>query len=230
MDFTTYKFRCSSLGKLMTEARSKSETLSETTKTYLRELFIEEVFGRKKDFSNKFTEKGLYTEEDSLELMQNHYGKLIIKNKELFENEYIKGTPDIILSDRIADAKSSWDIFTFFGADGTDKNYYWQLQGYMWLVGRQNADLVYCLNNAPEHQIVQEKSKRMYQRGLIDGTVEFNEMELEVEKDMIFDDIPAQKRIKVFSFEADGSGIDALINRIMEARGYLNQLFEDYAK
>ena len=37
------KIRCSSLGKIMTSPKSKGEVLSQTTKTYLKELAIEEV-------------------------------------------------------------------------------------------------------------------------------------------------------------------------------------------
>lgn len=40
------KFRCSSIGKLMTEPKSKSEgPLSVGAKTYIRELAAQEIFG-----------------------------------------------------------------------------------------------------------------------------------------------------------------------------------------
>jgi hypothetical protein len=45
------KIRCSALGKIMTNSRSKSEVLSKTCKTYLQELAIEEMYGIKKEFS-----------------------------------------------------------------------------------------------------------------------------------------------------------------------------------
>ena len=35
------KYRCSSLGKLMTSPRTKSELLSETAKTYIQDYFKE---------------------------------------------------------------------------------------------------------------------------------------------------------------------------------------------
>lgn len=222
-DFTNYKFRPSSLGKLMTNARSKSEPLSETTKNYLKEIFIEEVYGRRKDITNKYTEKGLLVEEDSLNCITKHYGKLFIKNKDRIENDFIVGTPDIILADKIIDIKSSWDIWTFADADGSNKDYYWQLQGYMFLTGKTQADLVYCLNNSPEHLIVQEKRKQMYAKGLVDqeGTPEFDEMEAEVEKNMIYDDIDLAERIKVFPFVYDPAGVEQMKVKIFEARAYL---------
>ena len=42
-------FRCSSFGYIMTEPRSKSETLSETTKTHLVEKFVSTKYGRETD-------------------------------------------------------------------------------------------------------------------------------------------------------------------------------------
>lgn len=210
----------------MTNPRNKSETLSETTKTYLKQIFIEEKYGRKKEITNKYLTKGLLMEEDSLSLASEHYGKLLVKNKETLENSFVKGTPDIKMGDAgILDIKTSWNIFTFADADGTDKDYYWQLQGYMYLTNRTEADLAYCLVNAPEHLIVQEKSRRMYQLGLTDDMHEaIEEMENEVEKEMKFDDIPAAERIKVYHFEFDPKGFIALEERVKAARSYLNTL------
>jgi hypothetical protein len=225
MDFSNYKFRCSSLGKLMTNARSKSEPLSATTKSYLKEIYIEEVYGRKKEIKSKFLEKGKFAEDDSLGLATDHYKRLLIKNEETLENDWIKGTPDIMLGDvKILDVKSSWDLFTFFDVDGTNKDYYWQLQGYMNLTGRKEAELAYCLVDTPLHIIVSEKNKMQWALGLQEGTPEFDEMETEVEKNMTFGDIPAEKRIKTYSFEFNEEGFEQLKQKIALCRIYLNSI------
>jgi hypothetical protein len=39
------KVRCSALGAIMTNPRSKTETLSETTKTYVKEMVLEHKYG-----------------------------------------------------------------------------------------------------------------------------------------------------------------------------------------
>jgi hypothetical protein len=209
----------------MTEPRAKSEILSETTKTYLEELWIEAVYGRTKEIFNKYIEKGLYTEEDSLTLVQKHYGGgLVLKNKERFENEYISGEPDYIMGDRIVDVKSSWDMHTYFKSKGDNKDYYWQGQGYMMLKDKKKFDLVYCLNNAPIHMIVAEKNRMVYQKFLEEGTDAYDEMELQVEKNMMFDDLKPEDRIKVFNYDYDEAGINKLILKIMVAREYMNNL------
>jgi hypothetical protein len=225
MDFTNYKFRCSSLGKLMVNPRSKSEVLSETTKAYLREIYIEEVHGRRKEIDSKYLEKGLFVEDDSLGIASGFYGKLLIKNEDTLENDYIKGTPDIKLGDvKILDVKSCWDIWTFAAVDGTNKDYYYQLQGYMNLTGRKEADLAYCLADTPTHLIVQEKSRTMFKLGLQEGTKEYDEVENQIEKNMTYSDIDEKDRIKVFQFKYDEEGFEKIKVRIFEARSYLNTI------
>ena len=51
--------RCSSLGKIMTEPKTKTEgILSVGAKTYIRELAQQEILGVEFSFSSKETEKG----------------------------------------------------------------------------------------------------------------------------------------------------------------------------
>ena len=208
----------------MVESRCKSDPLSATTKGYLQELYIAEVYGRQRDITNKYLEKGTLVEEDSLTLASKHYKKLLIKNKEWFQNDLLCGTPDVIRPNKIIDIKSSWDIWSFAAADGTNKDYYWQLQGYMNLKGRSRAELVYCLVNTPEHLIVSEKNKLIYKLGLDESSEAFIEAEAEIERNMTFDDIPERKRVKVFKFKYDQSAIDRLTERIYLCRDYLNSL------
>jgi len=65
----------------MVEPRSKNELLSETTKKYLREVMIYEKYGRKKDISNKYIEKGLAVEEDAITLYS-RFTKVFYKKNE----------------------------------------------------------------------------------------------------------------------------------------------------
>ena len=226
MDFSNYKFRASSAGYLMVRPRNKKETLSESTKIYLRDIFIQETYGRHKQISSRAMEKGNYVEEDSLSLMSNYFGKLLLKNKKSYLNEFFKGTPDIVLSDKIADAKSSWDIFTFFNANGSNQKYFYQMQVYMDLTGLEIAYLFYCLNNAPEHLIVQEKTKQMYKLGLVgaEETEAYAAMEIQIDKNMTFDDIPKKERLKSFVYNYDKNVVDELKAKVVEARSYLNNL------
>ncbi len=68
------KIRCSSLGKIMTAPRSKSEVLSQTAKSYIEELAKEHLFGIKKVFKSRYTDKGNEVEEKAIELTEEVLG------------------------------------------------------------------------------------------------------------------------------------------------------------
>ena len=74
----------------MTNSRSKSEVLSKTCKTYLQELAIEEMYGIRKEFSSRYTDKGNLVEDESISLAQEvlDFG-LMYKNEEHFNNDYL---------------------------------------------------------------------------------------------------------------------------------------------
>lgn len=224
MKFYNYKFRCSGLGYLMTKPRKKSETLSETAKSYLKDVYMREVYDRDYILDNKYLEKGNYAEEDSLTLVTQNLKKLLTKNKKEYKNKWVKGTPDVILDDKIIDIKTCWDMRTFMNKDSVESNYFWQLQGYMWLTNKDSADLIYTLVNTPEHLIVQEKSRRMYQTGFQEGTEEWDNEESRIEKLMLFDDIKPKLRMRVYTIDREDIYIEQIQDKVKEARNYLNTL------
>lgn len=225
MNFDNYKFRCSQAGALMTEPRSKSETLSETTKTYLLECYIGAKYNRFKDITSKFLEKGLNVEEDSITLYSTIKKELFFKNEDKFSNDFICGTPDIITDDLVIDIKSSWDIFTFRKSlDSDNKNYWWQLQCYMALTGKKKSILAYCLVDTPESIITREIKKAMYQSGVSNTSESFLEYEIEMLRYYTFQDIPVEERIIEKEIEFDPDAINRLHERIIQCREYLNNL------
>ena len=222
MEANNILFRCSALGNLMTEPRSKTEVLSETTKTFLNEYYAFLKYGRKKDIINKYIQKGLAVEEDAITLYSRITGDLFIKNEERVKNDFIIGTPDL-MTDPIVDIKSSWDIFTFLKAKHytLDKGYYWQLQGYMWLTGIKNAKLVYCLVNTPDQIINDQKRKFMWNANQIDESQLSEEAFIEIERNCIYDDIPMSERLHSFDIEFNPEDIERLKTRIEDCRYYL---------
>jgi CRISPR/Cas system-associated exonuclease Cas4 (RecB family) len=202
------KIRCSAIGKIMTNARGKSEVLSKTCKTYLQELAIEEMYGIKKEFSSRYTDKGN-----------------IVENEEHFSNDYLTGTPDVNTNDILLDIKSSYDgtTFPFFAEEIPTKDYYYQLQGYMALTGKRESLLVYCLTNTPSEIVEDEVRREHWKNHLID---ESEELRQEVESKHNFDHIPTEKRIKTFEVNYDEEVIQAIYKRIEECREYYNTLIQ----
>jgi hypothetical protein len=228
-DWGKQRFRASATGLLMTDPRSKSELISETTKAYLIEVYINVMYGRKKEIISKAMQKGLMQEEDSLTLLSRVEKTLFVKNEENLKNDWLTGTPDIIhiLPDGkkfIRDTKTSWDIFTFWKAktNGIDKGYYWQLQSYMDLTGAENASLDYCLVNTPPALIESEKRKWAWNQGIINPDDEISQEAFAViEKNCIFDDIPIEQRVHSIPVARNQEDINRLHERIELCREWM---------
>lgn len=209
------KIRCSQIYRIMTDPRSKKAKedgeLSETTKTYLQELWIEKKYGRRKEVKSKYLEKGNEKEEASITLLSNVSGKLFFKNEQFYENDFLTGTPDIVKPELI-DIKTSWDIHTFFSNHTrfgavVDKNYKYQLQGYMALTDAPSATLVYCLVNTP----VELAEKEMQWNG-------------KTAEDVFFDDIPEAERVITQTVERDEKVISDIYSRIENVRRHWDKL------
>jgi hypothetical protein len=237
MDFSNTKFRCSSLGHLMTDPQSKAAKdrgdLSESAKTHLIDVYVSRKYGRQTDVTSKYLEKGHAVEEDSITLYSRVNKVFYKKNTENLTNDYIMGTPDlfkgksITAASHIVDIKSSWDIFTFFRNLSKDINklYYWQLMGYMDLTGAPTATLAYCLVNTPETMILDEERKLMWKMNA--GTIEnpeYIDACAELRKLAIYDDIPMNERVIEFQIERDNQGIEKMHARVTAARTYLQEL------
>lgn len=229
MNFDNHKFRCSSLGHLMVEPRSKTELISETTKTHLMDVYVSSVFNRRSDITSKFLEKGTLVEDESIDLLSSVDKEFYIKNETHFSNDYIMGTPDIIHENDgvklIIDIKSSWDIYTFSRSfNKENKMYYWQVLGYMELLGAKTAKVVYCLVDTPDFMIDRELKKALYQSGIDENSKEFIEYAAEMREYYKYSDIPKAKRVFPKDYVFNSEHLDQLYSRIQDCRQYLNTI------
>jgi hypothetical protein len=216
--------RCSSLGKLMIEPRSKSEVLSQTAKSYIEDLFNELEFGYRKEFSSRYTDKGLEMEDEAIQFASEQFDwEFVVKNTERFTNDYITGEPDINTDSLLADIKCSWSLDTYpmFEAEMKNKDYYWQLQGYMWLTGKTEAELVYCLMNTPLQIVEDEVRRAHWKAGLIDEDIDLRH---EVQTKHNYDNIPSKLRVKRYIVERDEKAIEKIIEKVEIAREYYKML------
>lgn len=226
-DFSEYKFRCSSLGALMTEPRSKAEVLSETTKAELVKIYVEQVYGRSKEITSKYVEKGLAVEEDSITLLSQVKDKFLVKNVHRYTNDFITGEPDI--TSPLYDTKSCWDIHTFYAAKTKklSKDYEYQMLGYCDLTGSSEGTVAFCLIDTPLGLIEDEKRKLFYRMQVPTmENPEYLEACAQLEKEMTFGDIPIQERIHEVTVQANVEMMDAVCKRIVLCREWLN----DFAK
>lgn len=182
--------RCSSLPKIMTSPRSKSEVLSETAKSYIKQMAKEDFLGYSSELSNKYLEKGIQCESQSIELLNSVLFTSYEKNAERRSNDFLTGEPDIITEDLIIDIKTSWSLDTFpmLVEDVNLKDYEMQLRGYMMLFNVDKAMLAYCMVDTPEH-LRSYESEELHMVSHIDPTKRVTMLTIErdekIEQDII---------------------------------------------
>ena len=216
--------RCSSLGKIMTKARNKKDGLSVTAKSYIKEYVLAEKFGIYKEFWSRYTDKGNECEDESIKLVGDVLDVgFIYKNEEHFKNDFISGTPDVNTSNTLIDVKTSWNAITFpwFTENIPNKDYYYQLQGYMWLTGKTESLLVYCLIDTPELMLQDEIRREHWKLNKIEQD---EELEAEIRQKHTFDYIPKQRRIKSYLVKYDQQVIDDIKEKVILCREYAKEL------
>lgn len=227
-------FHASQLGKLMTEPKTKAAKeageLSETTKSHIEEIWLENEYGYKEELLNAEIRKGKLCEQGAIDFVQLvHGGEMRVKNVLLFENSHLSGTPDIITMKEgievIEDIKCSFTVRTFFKAECREgDNYWWQGQAYMDLTGARSFRLIYVLMQTPEN-IVNELKKRVYFINDCDeSSPEYKASCEQIEANHTISHIPFEKRIKIFEFGYDQEAIHSLYARIDKCREYYNSL------
>ena len=220
------KIRSSAIGKIMTNPKTKGESLSQTTKTYLQELAVQEVYGIRKEFSSRYTDKGNEVEELSIALCNDVLNLgFIYKNEEHYSNDWITGTPDVNTNEILLDVKSSFDAttFPFFDTELTNKMYFYQMQSYMWLTEKQESLLCYCLIDTPLQIVEDEIRREHWKASLIEESLDLRAF---VQAKHTFGHIPKEKRVKTFKIAKDDEVIESIKTRIEECREYYNNLIE----
>lgn len=196
-----FKIRASSAGTLMTNPRSKNESISVTVKTFLQDWVKESIYGFRKDIKSKYLTKGLTLEDTAIdktiEWLDIKFG---MKNEKFFENDYFTGTPDLIVDGIVYDTKCSWDAYTFplFEDEIPTSDYFYQLQVYMHLAGCNTAKLVYVLLDTPE--------------------------ELTYEVKRTYEHLDKKFRIKSYDIAYEPEIIEELKKRVIAAREYISTL------
>ena len=203
------KFRCSSLGKLMTEPKSKTEVLSVGAKTYIRELAAQEIFGVDFVVSSKAMEKGIEAEGDSIDLLNSVRGLSLVKNTDRRSNDFITGECDLFDASarRGHDIKTSWSIATFpiTVADCEDKLYEWQMRGYMALWDAEEWEVNYCLVDTPERLIA------------------FEPMDLHV-----VSHLPEWMRVTTWTIKRDLEKEAAIFEKVKAANEYMKLVLQEF--
>lgn len=208
-----YRFRASSLGLIMTDPKSKDETLSAGAKTEIEKLAKQLVYGYDEIVSSKYMDKGIQVEDQSIELYNAVFFTSHAKNTERKTNDWITGECDIHHPGKIIDIKSSWSLATFPSTSraGQDKGYEWQGRAYMWLWDEPEFEIAYCLVNTPDDLIGWEDSSLHY--------VDHINQELRVTRVPYKRDKSLEDKIKL-RVEAANEYMDLMVKQIADEHNF----------
>lgn len=213
-------------------AKPKGDAIiSKGAETHVKNWLKEQQTGKKKVIVSKYTSKGNIAEPDAIKMLSEYldFG-ILCKNHEVFYNTYISGEPDIILKkDGITiDVKASWDIDTFpmYETCLPNIDYYWQGQGYMDLTGCKKHIVAYVLVNTPTHLIESDSRRYCFMNGISDTICE-TDINILFEKNMTYDDVPMDLRIKLFEFDYDPDAVSDICLRVEGCRGYIHKLLNE---
>lgn len=171
----------------------KGNDLSVGCKTFLQEWYTNE----REEIRSKYIDKGNFVENDLIDFAATQLGLgLAQKCLQGRSDEYFIGTCDVDV-EYIIDVKASWNIKTLQQAvmNGLDKDYEWQLRGYMHLYGKARSILFY---------------------GLMDTPADAN-----YGNEVTYSHIPDNERWVAYEVLHNPELIDAVIERVKQCRIYL---------
>jgi len=197
-----FKIRCSSIGKIMTPPKKTKDAdaglLGDTAKSCAEEWF----HGEYEPIKSKYLDKGIMLEDKLINFCESQLPYFdLVKNEEYRSDDYITGTPDIIVNDfnLIIDVKCAWSLKTLYdiASNGLNKDYYWQMQGYMHLFNKDKAIVFHGLLNTPA--------------------------EINYGHEVIYENLPANERFVYFEVERNDDDIKRIVDKVVQCRIYLNE-------
>jgi hypothetical protein len=235
--------RPSQLGQLMTKGRSKNKIFGETAMKIIQEAVLLEKYNiQPNDIYNSKLDKGVFNEKQNIALAKKVLNWQDVNPEAPQEkrvNSFFIGKPDINTRTLLADIKSSWNAQTFpWFDDPKNKIYYAQLQAYMDLTGKKQAELVYVLSNHPEHIVASEIKKLTYYfvdrphlfieaNGIDDMWALAEEKATNIiNKEAYYNHIPDNKKVRRFVIKRDDDFIKEAHERVLEARKIYDELIK----
>lgn len=202
MESKIYRHRASASGLLLTNGKDELK-LGATMITHLKKWYAEEKSGVREEIRSKYFDKGNMCEADAIDITAERLGFGILeKNQVHFSDAHFQGTPDVYTDELVIDTKCSWDYSTFLDAvtSPINKDYEAQLQVYMHLLGLKKAKLVYVMLDTPA--------------------------EANYGEDVFYSHLPIEKRFFAFDLEYDPAMIEAMQEKVENARIFLKQYDE----
>jgi hypothetical protein len=233
---------------------AKDVVLSDSCVNYLLEAYAwetERMCSITKEMDVEYFERGRKTEPESVGLLSFVDDTPYVKNEERFENAFLSGIPDILeiggraliddsggseiyWTKRIRDIKSCRDYPTFLYKmhKGLDPGNEDQLKGYGDILECGDLGVAFTLPTMPESIRAGYKIKLAYKmNAAIDQDPEFEKAWANLERSMIFDHIPAARRVyKIPVAPFTPAEQQATYERVRHCREWLHNFHTQYLK
>lgn len=239
--FTKYEITVNNYWNKLEKAKAEADRLellehdiqlSDGCKTHLLDLHTCFSFDRPtRDLKTKYFKKGTRLEPQAIALYSDTVGRFYRKNEDRLDDGYIMGEWDFDDDIVVYDTKVSWDCWTFrrnikYRENPRSCPYYPNMQGYMRILKKPKAKLVYTLLDTPRDLINAEKRKLLYD---FVGTPEmYEEACVELERNLTYTDIDPKKRIIEVEIPRDEEYIERIPKVVDCCRTYLNNLKDFY--
>lgn len=246
-DEITSKQRIELTRLIQKKEKSREVKLGDVAIQYLLEAYAWETEGMcsiTKEMDVEYFERGRKTEPESIKLLSFVDNMVYQKNEERFENEFLSGIPDVLhywslrdYSDKartVRDIKSCKDYPTFLYKihKGLDPGNLEQLQGYGDILECEDLAVVFTLPTMPEEMRNGYKMKLAYKmNAAIDQDPEFEKAWANLERSMIFDHMPPQKRVfKIPVAPFTEAERQTVYERVKVCREWLHNFHTTYIK
>lgn len=204
--------------------KNKEAYISQGAKTAVEDWLKTKIYGRRVEADSKYTLKGKEVEHYAIGILGELHNWFYTKNEQTLENDFLIGTPDIIEENEIIDIKCPWDFSTFPLFDKSPKiDYFYQLQGYMWLTGRKKGRVIYLLLDAPDHLIEREIANALRNANCLRDEA----IEERVKKQLTYDGVDWKYRVKEFTIEYDEAVIEVIKERVNACKRYAIELMNE---
>ncbi|QDP50818.1 MAG: hypothetical protein Unbinned2903contig1001_8 [Prokaryotic dsDNA virus sp.] len=230
-----FKIRCSSIGKIMGNPRSKVDRelglLTKDAQSVVIDQIAKDLYNFKEEISSKYLTKGNRNESEAILLLSRVLGEFtLFKNTKRFEDDFMSGEPDIITKDAIIDVKNSYNGKTFTKValqdDLDNKMYYYQIQGYMHLLKKKKGYIAYCLTNCDDDLIQREINNNIYNLNESIKSIsdeDYTIIENRVKSTLTYDDIDDEAKVKIFQVDYDPKVIEEIQERVVKCREFYDQ-------
>lgn len=231
-----FRARCSKVIDILAEPKNKKDLVSVGSQTYCKKWLKNTLFKRYDIINTKYTQKGLDTEEDALNVLVRVLKLgMVYKNTERKTNDWITGECDFIYQDVIYDNKSSYSLDTFpMFDDKLEPKYYAQMQGYMDLWGLKKAKVCYTLVDTPIDILRKElrwldSDNEKQQKAINHVFTEKYWQEVKKElfpnaENITFVSIEDKKRVKVFEVDRNDDFINNIHIKVDNCKEYIKQI------